>query len=309
MKILIFGAGVQGSFLAHVLDNGGHEVSILARGNRATQLKADGIVIKHYFQRKTTVNRVAVVEELRVDDFYDIIFVTMKYNDFPSVLPILAHNISENIVLVGNNATAAEMQEYIEGHSGTKKNVIFGFQISGGKRENDTVVAIRFNGGEMKVGSLTGVIPFKVAIEKAFERTKYKITFEANIDAWLKNHIAMIPAMNFAAYIKDNDFKAVAGDNALLKEAVATMGECYAILDALGCELIPKAQASFFRKHKRLAFLFLKLYHRLPMANFVDGSIEEIFRLSDDFYKLKEGFDLPTPNLDGLMRKAYDKKK
>lgn len=309
MRILVYGAGVQGSFLAHVLDDGGHEVSILARGNRATRLKEDGIVIRHYYQRKTTVNRIAVVEELRADDFYDIIFVTMKYNDIQSVLPILAQNASENVVLVGNNATAAEMRACIEGHSATKKNVIFGFQSSGGKRTNDAVIAVRFDGGEMKVGSLTGAIPFKAALEEAFARTKYKITFEADIDAWLKNHVAMIPAMNFPAYIKDRNFKAVARDNALLKEAVASMGECYAILDALGCALIPKAQANFFRKHGRLAFLFLKLYHRLPMASFVDGSIEEIIKLSDDFYQLKEGFNLPTPNLDSLMRKAYDHKK
>jgi 2-dehydropantoate 2-reductase len=309
MKILVYGAGVQGSFLAHILDNGGHEVRILARGNRAKRLKENGIVIRHYFQRKTTVNRIAVVEELKADDFYDIIFVTMKYNDFQSVLPILAQNTSENIVLVGNNATAAEMRAYIEGHSAGKKNVIFGFQISGGKRTDDAVIAIRFNGGEMKVGSLTGIIPFKAALEKAFARTKYKITFEADIDAWLKNHIAMIPAMNFAAYIRDNDFKAVAKDNALLKEAVASMGECYAILDGLDYEFIPKAQANFFRKHARLAFLFLKLYHRLPMAKFVDGSFEEIIELSNDFYKLKEGVYLPTPNLDNLMRKAYEKYK
>lgn len=307
MKILVYGAGVQGSFLAHVLDNGGHEVGILARGSRATRLKRDGVVIRHYFQRKTTVNRIAVIEELETDDFYDIIFVTMKYSDFQSVLPILAQNASENIVLVGNNVAAAEMQAYIKGHSVTKKNVVFGFQVSGGKRTDDAIVAIRFDGGEMKVGSLAGTIPFKATLEEAFARTKYKITFEADIDAWLKNHAAMIPAMNFAAYIKNNDFKAVAKDNALLKEAVGSMGEAYAILDALGYKLIPKAQASFFRNHRRMAFLFLKLYHRLPMANFVDGSIAEIIKLSDDFYKLKEDLNLPTPNLDSLMRKANEK--
>lgn len=307
MRILVYGAGVQGSYLAHILDEAGHEVRILARGNRAVALKEDGVVIRHYFQRKTTVNKIAVIEELQADDVYDIIFVTMKYNDFPSVLPMLAQNASENIILVGNNATAAEMQKYIEEHSATKKNVIFGFQISGGKRTDDTIVAIRFDGGEMKVGSLAGVIPFQDTLKEAFEHTKYKITFEPDMDAWLKNHIAMIPAMNFAAYIKDNDFKAVARDNALLREAVASMGESYAILDRLGYKLIPKAQASFFRGHKRMAFLFLKLYHRLPMANFVDGSIEEIIKLSGDFYKLKEGLDLPAPNLDSLMHKANEK--
>lgn len=307
MKILVYGAGVQGSFLAHILEDGGHDVKILARGKRAKQLRENGVVIRHYFQRKTSINKIEVVEELKNDDLYDIIFVTMKYNDFQSVLPIIAQNISENIVLVGNNATASEMQEYLKSHSDTKKNIVFGFQISGGKKTDDMMFAIRFDAGEMKVGSLAGDIPFKAAMEKAFERTKYKITFESNIDAWLKNHIAMIPAINFLTYIKDNDFKAVARDNELLKEAVASMRESYDILEALGYEMIPQNQAYFIRKHKHMVFWFLKIYHRLPMANFVAGSFEEIKKLCDDFYEMKKGLDLPTPNLDSLMRKAYEK--
>jgi len=307
MKILVYGAGVQGSFLAHIFDEGGHDVKILAREKRAQQLRTSGVVIRHYFQRKTTINKIEVISKLNEDDFYDIVFVTMKYNDFQSVLPILSQNISENIVLVGNNVTASEMQGYIKTHSTTKKNIVFGFQISGGKRTEDKVVAIRFDNGEMKVGSLTGEIPFKAALEKAFEHTKYKLTFESNIDAWLKNHAAMIPAMIFATYIKDNNVKAVAQDNELLKEAVSSMSECYGILESLGYEMIPKKQANFVRKHKHITFWFLKIYHRLPMANFVAGGIGEVKMLCDDFYQMKKGLDLPTPNLDSLMRKAYEK--
>jgi 2-dehydropantoate 2-reductase len=40
------------------------------------------------------------------DDQYDLIFVGMKYNDFPAVLLILAKNQSQNIILVGNNGDA-----------------------------------------------------------------------------------------------------------------------------------------------------------------------------------------------------------
>ena len=54
MKILIYGAGVQGSYLAHALIRGGNDVTVLARGRRLDKLKKDGIVIRHYFQHKTT---------------------------------------------------------------------------------------------------------------------------------------------------------------------------------------------------------------------------------------------------------------
>ena len=102
MKILVFGAGVLGSYLAHALIRGGNDVTILARGKREAELRQDGLVIRHYFQRKTTVDEVKVIASLQPGDVYDLIFVVMKYNDFPAVLPILAENRSSHIVLVGN---------------------------------------------------------------------------------------------------------------------------------------------------------------------------------------------------------------
>lgn len=39
MKLLVYGAGVIGSYLAHVLCSAGHDVSILARGRRKEELE------------------------------------------------------------------------------------------------------------------------------------------------------------------------------------------------------------------------------------------------------------------------------
>ena len=97
MKILIYGAGVQGSYLAHVLScNELNEVTVLARGQRAEEIQENGIVIKHYLQRKKTKNKVHVIKKLEENDIYDLIFVKMKYNDFPTVLTTLAENKSTN---------------------------------------------------------------------------------------------------------------------------------------------------------------------------------------------------------------------
>lgn len=135
MRILVFGAGVLGSYLAHVLVRGGNDVTVLARGKRAEQLKKDGLVLRHYFQCKNTMDSVKVISELQPDDHYDLIFVVMKYNDFPAVLPILAKNQSQNIIFVGNNGDAHEMQKDLQEMSDVRKNILFGFQLSAGIRE------------------------------------------------------------------------------------------------------------------------------------------------------------------------------
>ena len=47
MKILVIGAGVLGSFYAARLKESGQDVTVLARGKRAEQLREYGIVIKN----------------------------------------------------------------------------------------------------------------------------------------------------------------------------------------------------------------------------------------------------------------------
>ena len=46
MKILVFGAGIIGSYLAHILCMH-NEVTILARGERRCELEKNGLVIRH----------------------------------------------------------------------------------------------------------------------------------------------------------------------------------------------------------------------------------------------------------------------
>ena len=60
-KVLLFGAGVIGAYLAHVLIQAGNEVTILAREERAKSLNQNGLVIKHHLQRKTTKDPVEAV--------------------------------------------------------------------------------------------------------------------------------------------------------------------------------------------------------------------------------------------------------
>lgn len=307
MRILIYGAGVQGSYLAHELINGGNDVTILARGSRLAELREQGLVIRHYFQRKTTREQVRLVSELAEQDHYDLIFVTMKYTDFPSVLPILARNISEHIILVGNNLTAQQMADELQAGSVRPKQIVFGFQLNGGKREAKQMVCIRFGKGEMVIGALDGKIPFQALLDEAFKTADYKLTYEANIDAWLKSHTIMIMPLNSAAYLHDQKLKATAKDKVLLKQVVAAMAEGYQVLTDLGYEIIPAGQATFVQKHPRLAYLGFKLYHRLPMAKLVDGSTKEIVGLYEDFAALIERSGQATPNFDILQKRTLAK--
>lgn len=248
MKVLVFGAGVLGSYLAHVLVRGGHDVTVLARGKRAEELERNGVVIRHYFQRRTTIDQVRVIRTLEEDEGYDLIFVVMTYSDFPSVLPILAANRSRHIVLVGNNADARRMQTELQNMSRMEKQVAFGFQISGGRRENGRIVCLR-GGGQMVLGGLDGPIPFRPLLEKAFDTVKYKLIFHEDMDAWLKNHIVPILALTSALFAKGGRLRELARDKEMLRQIIAAIGEGFDVLEALGYMMTAgKPGKSFFAK-------------------------------------------------------------
>ena len=61
-RILVIGAGVNGSACASVLHNGGIDVTVLARGKRYEEIRNDGIIIENPFNKRRTITRVRVID-------------------------------------------------------------------------------------------------------------------------------------------------------------------------------------------------------------------------------------------------------
>ena len=62
MKILVYGAGVIGSVYASHLQRGGHDVALLTRGKRLTELREHGVVLEVAKTGRRIEVRVPVVE-------------------------------------------------------------------------------------------------------------------------------------------------------------------------------------------------------------------------------------------------------
>ena len=79
MRILVYGAGVQGCQLAHSLaQNKKNVVTLLARGEWKEVIDQKGLTIRHMLQRKTTVDRMQTTDVLAPEDVYDLVFVTVQ---------------------------------------------------------------------------------------------------------------------------------------------------------------------------------------------------------------------------------------
>ena len=105
MRILVYGAGVQGCELAHrLVQNEKNTVTLLARGEWKERIDQKGLTIRHWAQLKTTVDRVPTIETLAPEESYDIVFVTVQAGQLPEILPVLKQNKSEFFCVCGQPA-------------------------------------------------------------------------------------------------------------------------------------------------------------------------------------------------------------
>ena len=62
MKVLVYGAGVIGGQLVHVLMKSGNDVTVIARGAWKDTLQKNGLRIRHYIQKKDTTDHPRALE-------------------------------------------------------------------------------------------------------------------------------------------------------------------------------------------------------------------------------------------------------
>ena len=137
MRILVYGAGVLGCNLARDFFRAGKDVTLLARGEWAETIQANGLCIQNWVFRVKSTIRVPVVTELAPDDRYDVIFVATRYTQLATILDVLRANQTKNVVFLGNNVRPDELVAKLP-----EKNVMFAFASSAGHREKDKVVSV-----------------------------------------------------------------------------------------------------------------------------------------------------------------------
>ena len=88
-RILVIGAGVNGSICAVRLFEAGIDVTILARGARFAFIKEQGVIIDDPFRNARTVTKVPVIDALLPEDIYDYVLIVVRKNQVSELLPVL----------------------------------------------------------------------------------------------------------------------------------------------------------------------------------------------------------------------------
>ncbi|MDO4387211.1 MAG: 2-dehydropantoate 2-reductase N-terminal domain-containing protein [Clostridia bacterium] len=287
MKILVFGAGVLGCNLARNLFRAGKDVTLLARGAWAEEIKRNGLRIKDKFSFRMSVSRIPVVTELKPEDSYDAIFVVTRYTQLDSIMDALRANRTKNIVFVGNNVRASETAALLPG-----KNVLFAFASSAGHRERDYVASIDLK--KITIGQLRNAPSNEPLIKQIFDGTKYKVAYEPNMEDYLLCHAAFVLPAAFACYKTDGNLKKLKGDTAYLSRMIDANIEGYRAIRNAGHEILPKGDKEFEGEaYRKTCLRFFKLIcatslGKICVSDHAMNAVDEMSALNRD---LKRFFD------------------
>ena len=302
-RILVVGAGVNGSVCAVTLYRAGYDVTVLARGERVEELRERGIEIQDPLRGTRTSTQVPVVDHLAPEDVYEYVLVVVRKNQVRDLLPILAENQSPSVVFMVN--TTAGPEEWIAALGA--KRVMLGFVFAGGRREGSLIRAIRARGLGMPFGEANGAITERLTkLVSILNRAGLKAKAVADMPDWLATHAAIVAPLAMLILKHGCDTYALARsreDMGMLTEATR---ESLAVLRANGRRVAPRGTVllevlprfvvtSFFRA------LLSSKFGEIGAGWHCSQAPDEMYELARELKGLVEQSRLPAPVLRQLL--------
>jgi 2-dehydropantoate 2-reductase len=304
MNILVYGAGVIGSVYAARLQEAGHNVSLLARGQRAASLRIQGIHLENALTGRHTLTRVSIVEQLAPTDSYDVVIVTVRLDQLASILPILVANHQiPTVLFMLNNPAGMQQFKMLE-----PQRVVLGFPAVGGVREGDVVRYITLRQVPTMLGEADGrVTPRLRQLAAMFKLAGFPVELSPDMQTWLKTHAIMDMGIIAAVIMTGRKSAQLARSRRNVVMLVQAIHEGLLALRALGTPLTPFSLTLFFLWVPRwLTVILIQSLLRtrisvLGIDAHLDGDIEEIRQMAREIMAQLQKSPVSTPTLSHLV--------
>lgn len=305
--MLVFGAGVLGSFYAARLAGAGHDVTVVARGRRYRELCEHGIVLEQFDTGERTAIAVPVVDRMPTEDAFDLCLVLVRKTQLADALPVLATGAGVAAFLFMVN-TAEGPQAMVDAVG--RERVLLGFANAGGERDGHLVRVMEAKRKGLTLGDIDGARSDRLErVAAAFRVAGFRVEFSADMDAWLRYHVALVGPFANALYLAGADNVALANDPATVRLALRAVREAVGVVRAHGFAFEPRAL-------RLLAWLpdavLVPLLRRVIASPIMDiGGVrhavaarDEMSALNEELFALARAAGIDTPAMTELRRKA-----
>jgi 2-dehydropantoate 2-reductase len=211
------------------LHDAGHDVSLVARGERLAALRRHGVQLAE--GNSPVVRRVPVPVVEHPAGGYDLIAVLVRTHQVDAVLRSLA-DLDGDVLFMLNWAAGAEPLGAVIGH----ERVLLGFPTDGGTMDGDVVryrpANLLTRLSPMRIGEPDGLATPRVErIVRAFRTAGINAKAEPRMDARLKTHAAFAVPLEQAVHAAGGPV-ALAGDPAAVRAMVHLMRRNLATMPA-----------------------------------------------------------------------------
>lgn len=302
-RILVIGAGVNGSVCASGLQKGGVDVTVLARGTRYDEILKEGIIIEDAFKGKQAVTKVKVINVLKPNDIYDYILVIVRRNQITGLLPVLAKNKSPNIVFMGNNLGGSE--EYTAALG--KERVMFGFVFAGGKREGDKIKAISSTSLASPFGEIDGsMTPRLKRLIGILRQGGFNAQPSNQILDFLFTHGAGVPLFAKLTIKHELDTRDLAKSSSDVGLLIDSMRESLSVLRATGHKIVPSSMGIIEVIPRFILVALVRFFLSLKLAEVggayhVSQAPDEMQFLAEELEALVKKSGLPAPAIRKVL--------
>ncbi|MGO9317669.1 MAG: ketopantoate reductase family protein [Terracidiphilus sp.] len=305
-RILVVGAGVNGSVCAVELHRAGFNVTVMVRPARCGELIERGLEIENPLNGARTVTRMPFIDHLERTDIYDYILVAVRKNQVGELLPALAQNTSTCVVFMVNTVLGPE--EWVA-KLGVDR-VLLGFAFAGGRREGSLVRAMRVKGATTPFGEVNGAVtPRLTRLIGILNRAGLKARIEPHMPDWLANHAAMIAPFAVLVIKYGCDTRALARSKGDLRLLADSMRETLQVLRATGRRIVPRALEVFCGLPR---FILVGLFRAFLSTKFAEigggwhcsQAPDEMNQLASELKELVERSGLSAPALRQILAES-----
>jgi len=237
MRIMILGAGVQGTLYGVRLARAGHDVTLIARGQRAHELQHQGAIIEDALSARVDTAHLPISYKLAPDTLADLCLVAIRREQMDDVLPHLAAaSAIGRIVFMVNHANGSEQLFRALGRA----RVVLAFAGAAGSVEEgvDRYIEVNEQPTVIEANALDVVSLFRGA--------GFRVTRVRDMDAWLRRHAVFVTAIAGALYEAGGDAQSLASNKEYVRTFILAVREGWSALDRRGVKSAPLALRTIF---------------------------------------------------------------